>query len=300
MSRRVYAIGETVYDIIFQDGAIKAGTPGGSMLNTSVSLGRLGVDVQFISETGNDELGELIKRFLEANGVKTGYFSRFKNGQTPVALAFLDEHQNARYSFYKNYPEKRMQFTLPDIGSGDIVLFGSFFSISPAVRTKVVGLLDAAMQAGAIIIYDPNIRSPHKHELPELMNYINQNFNYADIVRASNEDFRTIFEMDEVENVFERVNAISPASLILTRGADPVTLMTGNHRSEFPVMPLKVVSTVGAGDSFNAGIVHSILEQNIYRGDLHHLGTAAWNDIIESGIKLSSNVCRSFGNYYDG
>jgi fructokinase len=300
MSRRVFAIGETVYDIIFQDGAIKAGTPGGSMLNTSVSLGRLGVDVHFISETGNDELGELIKRFLEANGVKTGYFSQFKNGQTPVALAVLDEHQNARYSFYKNYPKQRMQLRLPEIDKGDVVLFGSFFSISPAVRTTVVNLLDAARQAGAIIIYDPNIRSPHKRELPELMNYINQNFNYADIVRASDEDMRTIFAIDKVETVYERVNESGPASLILTRGADPVTLMTGSHRSEFPVTPLNVVSTVGAGDSFNAGIVHSILEQHLHRDDLQHLDISAWDKIIASGIKLSSNVCMSFGNYYDG
>lgn len=300
MSRRVFAIGETVYDIIFQDGAIKAGTPGGSMLNTSVSLGRLGVDVHFISETGDDELGELIKRFLEANGVKTSYLSQFKSGQTPVALAFLDEHQNARYSFYKNYPKQRMQLQLPEIDKGDVVLFGSFFSISPAVRTIVVNLLDTARQAGAIIIYDPNIRNPHKHELPELRHYINENFQFADIVRASDEDFKTIFDVNDAEKVFRVINKISQASMILTRGADPVTLMTGKHRSEFPVKPLNVVSTVGAGDSFNAGIVHSILEQHIHRDDLQHLYISAWDKIIASGIKLSGNVCMSLENYYGG
>ena len=61
----IYAIGETVIDLIFKDMQPQAAKVGGSALNTSVSLGRLGDDVAFISEIGRDELGQWCIDFLK-------------------------------------------------------------------------------------------------------------------------------------------------------------------------------------------------------------------------------------------
>ena len=151
-ARKIFTIGETVYDIIFSEGQIVAGKAGGSMLNASVSLGRLGMEVVFISEVGQDDLGNLIINFLKENGIKTGFIHQFKDGKTPVALAFLDQHQNARYTFYKQYPNIRLSQPFPEVTENDIVLFGSFFSISTEVREPVVNFVRKARQAGAIII----------------------------------------------------------------------------------------------------------------------------------------------------
>ena len=76
---------------------------------------------------------------------------------------------------------------------GDYLLFGSFFSITDQVREALLGFLSSAKDAGVIIMYDPNFRKPHLHELDRLKPMIMENIGYADIVRGSNEDFELIF-----------------------------------------------------------------------------------------------------------
>ena len=66
--RKVIGIGETIYDIIFENGQPSAAVPGGSVFNGMVSLARVGMDVSFISETGNDRVGNTILQFMADNG----------------------------------------------------------------------------------------------------------------------------------------------------------------------------------------------------------------------------------------
>ena len=112
-NRKVYGIGETVYDIIFKDGKPITGHPGGSTFNCMISLGRCGVDVAFISETGNDMVGDLIIQFLEDNNLSGKYVNQFDDGKSALALVFLDENSDAVYNFYKNYPSQRLELELP-------------------------------------------------------------------------------------------------------------------------------------------------------------------------------------------
>lgn len=300
MKRVVYTIGETVYDIIFQHGQIQAGRVGGSMLNSSVSLGRLGYDICFVSEVGNDDLGKLVIDFLKKNSVNTGFIDRFNEGKTPVALAFLDEVKNARYTFLKQYPEKRLQQQLPLVTENDIVMFGSFFSISPSVRATVLRFIRQAGEAGALVIYDPNIRKPHKNEIPELLPMIFENFALADIVRASHEDFQTIFGTDEADEASRIVKAYSDAALIFTRGSNGINLFAGDCNREYSVPAIEVVCTIGAGDTFNAGIAKSLIDQGILKRRLSEISPNQWDQLIQTGINLSQEVCRSFDNYVTG
>jgi fructokinase len=297
MKRTIYTIGETVYDIIFQHGQIRAGRAGGSMLNASVSLGRLGYDVCFISEVGNDDLGNLIVDFLDKNGVNTSFLDRFTDGKTPVAFAFLDENKNAKYSFLKQYPQNRLQQQLPVITGNDILMFGSFFSISMEVRQPVLKFVQQAKAAGAIVIYDPNIRSPHKNDLPELLPLIMENFSLADIVRTSHDDFLTIFETENPEEAFRIINQLDKASLIFTQGAGGIHLFTPTYINYFEVPKIEVKSTIGAGDNFNAGIAISLIDLGITKPGLRNLTIAQWDQIIHTGIDLSQQVCKSYDNY---
>lgn len=127
MSRNIYAIGETVYDIIFRNGQPVAARAGGSMLNSVVSMGKAGLPVHFISEYATDEIGNSIDNFLVSNGVSTRYAYRFTDGKTSISIAMLNERNDASYSFYKQLPSQRLDCELPVVTSDDIVLFGSFF-----------------------------------------------------------------------------------------------------------------------------------------------------------------------------
>ncbi len=138
---RVFGVGETVLDIIFKDSQPVSARAGGSVLNSVVSLGRLGVEVSFISDYGNDDVGMLIDKFLSDNQVNTDYIIRMENNKSALALAFLNENNDANYSFYKDYPEQRQINTDIDFEEEDILLFGSIFSVSKNSRKQLLELL---------------------------------------------------------------------------------------------------------------------------------------------------------------
>ena len=162
--RKVIGVGETILDIIFKNDQPHAAVPGGSVFNGLTSLGRLGVPVLFISETGNDHVGEMIRHFMEANHISTEFVDKFPDGKSPISLAFLDEHNNANYAFYKNYPKQRLEVPLPPIEEDDIFVFGSYYALNPALRPRIVEFLQYARERGAIIYYDPNFRNAHANE----------------------------------------------------------------------------------------------------------------------------------------
>ncbi len=295
--RKIYTIGETVYDVIFQQGQIKTGKAGGSMLNASVSLGRIGLDVSFISEVGNDDLGNVILHFLKVNNVDVSNIQRYDEGKTPVALAFLDEKKNARYSFYKYYPDQRLRRPFPKIYKNDIVLFGSFFAVNPEVRERVFEFVVGAKDAGAIVIYDPNIRHPKHHNPKKILPVVFQNFSVANIVRASHEDFETLFGVCDPKEAVKIVQEYGNADLIFTHSSQFVFLHSSMVSESFSVPKIEVLSTIGAGDNFNAGIVYAIVNENISAIGLKNVDQDRWGRIINTGVQFSQEVCKSLDNY---
>lgn len=296
MNRKVIGIGETILDILFRDGQPQAAVPGGSVYNAMISLGRMGVDVTFISETGNDRVGKMILDNMRANGVCTDNVNVFPDGKSPVSLAFLNEHNDAEYIFYKDYPRQRLDVTMPDIQTDDIVMIGSYFAVTPVLRDKVKELLDLARERGAIIYYDVNFRSTHANEAIKLMPTILENFEYADILRGSSEDFRFMFGLDDAEKVYRQKVSFYCNPFIYTDGARDVSLFTRAYANRFPVPEVETVSTIGAGDNFNAGIVYGLIQNHIRRPDIDALGKKDWDDIIACGLAFGSEACRSTAN----
>ncbi len=292
---RVYAIGETVLDIIFKNGKVKEAVPGGSMLNASVSMSRAGLDVALISDTGNDKTARLTQAFLEDNGVGCRYICRQKGVKTPLALAFLDQNNDACYEFYRDAKAKDPGFALPPFSENDILLFGSYYSLSSRTRDSVREVVHRAADKGVIIIYDLNFRSPHAGELPDLLPVICENTKLAHIVRGSEEDLVTIFNDSSLLPL--REFAGETATLAITRAGKPVQIDSPSLKGCFPVRKIKTVSTIGAGDSFNAGIIYGIVKERLSAGDIRKLGREQWQRITEYGSLFASDVCCSYGNY---
>ncbi len=294
--RKVFGFGETVLDIIFKDGQPRAAKPGGSVLNAFVSLGRLGWEPCFVSEYGQDNVGRLIEEFLVENGVNTRYINRFVDGQSALAMAFLDDDNNANYTFYKNFPDERLQELPEDIAADDIILFGSIYASSREVRRSVVRFLEMGLERGAIIIYDPNFRRAHLAELEELKPRIIENINYADIVRGSDEDFYLIFGAERPEKVREIIDNETKL-LLYTQNTDNVKVFLNSLEASIPAEKIKAVSTIGAGDNFNAGIIHWLLKNGTTRAGLQLLQEEDLGDMAGTGIKFATNVCLGFDNY---
>lgn len=294
--RKVIGIGETILDILFRPGQPQAAVPGGSVYNAVISLGRMGQNVTFISETGNDRVGEMILANMRENGVDTANVNVFPEGKSPVSLAFLNERNDAEYIFYKDYPRQRLEVNMPEISSDDIIMIGSYFAITPVLRDKVKELLDRAHDAGAIIYYDVNFRSTHANEAIKLMPTIIENFEYADILRGSTEDFQNMFRQPDADKVYSNHVGFYCSNFICTDADGDVRLRTKHVCKDYPVTPLKAVSTIGAGDNFNAGVVYGLLKYRVRRADLAELTEADWDAIIRCGMDFSADVCKSVSN----
>lgn len=295
--RKIIGIGETILDIIFKDDQPQRAVPGGSVFNGLVSLGRLGIPVSFISEAGNDKVGDIILNFMKDNHISTQYVDRFPNGKSPVSLAFLDPENNANYIFYKDYPAQRLEVAFPPIQEDDIFIFGSYYALNPALRERMIEFLEYARSRKAIIYYDPNFRKAHAHEVIRLMPTLLENFEYADIIRGSDEDFQYIFGHTDTEKIYTQNIRFYCQNFITTHGAGGVNLHTGNETYHFDVPSINPVSTIGAGDNFNAGILFGLLKYNIRYRDLSSMTSASWSNIIRCGIDLSAEVCKSYMNY---
>ena len=294
--RKVIGIGETILDIIFRDNQPTAAVPGGSVFNGIVSLSRTGVPVCFISETGNDRVGDLILHFMRDNHIPTDHVNVFPDGKSPVSLAFLDEHSDAEYIFYKNYPAQRLDVAFPRLEEDDIVVIGSYYALNPVLRDKVVELLEQARQQKAIVYYDPNFRSAHKEEAIKLAPTIIENLEYADIVRGSQDDFFYMYGLRDAERIYkEKIKFYCP-NFLCTRGSGEVTLRTATLAKSYPALPLEAVSTIGAGDNFNAGIIFGLLTQGVRHDDLDTTDEATWDIIVRCGMEFAADVCRSFSN----
>lgn len=294
--RKIYTIGETVLDIIFKNNQPFAAKAGGACLNTAVSLGRLNLPVFFIGEYGLDEVGNLIDSFLKGNNVSTQYVYRYYDGKSSLALAFLNENNDASYDFYKIYPTVRLNIDFPEIQPDDIVLFGSIYAITHEVRPKLLDFIKQAKKKKAIIIYDPNFRKQHLPELPKLRPLIYENMEFADIVRGSNVDFSFIMGLNSAEEVYGHLGD-NPPVLLYTANVRGVWLHSQSVNAQYPVRSINPVSTIGAGDNFNAGIVYSLIKHNIGQSDLQKLSDTVWSDIVKTAVDFATEVCLSYDNY---
>ena len=295
--RKVFGIGETILDIIFRNDQPQKAVPGGSVFNGLISLGRLNVPVSFISELGNDRVGDMIRDFMEDNHITTEFVDRFPDGKSPISLAFLDDDKNANYIFYKDYPAQRLEVPLPKIEKDDISVFGSYYSLNPVLRTRMVEFLQYAQERKAIIYYDPNFRKAHAHEAIRLMPTVLENLEFADIVRGSDEDFQNLYGKSDAQKVYKEHIQFYCDRFLTTHGANGVNLHTRNFTRHFDSPQIQPLSTIGAGDNFNAGIIYGLLKYDVRHADLPSLDQDTWEKIIRCGMDLASEVCQSYDNY---
>ena len=294
--RKVIGIGETILDIIFQNEQPPATVPGGSVFNGIVSLGRTGVPISFISETGNDHVGNIILRFMRDNNIPTDYVNVFPDGKSPVSLAFLNDRSDAEYIFYKNYPKQRLDVIFPRLAEDDIVVIGSYYALNPVLRDKVLELLDQAREKKAIVYYDPNFRSSHKEEALKLAPTIIENLEYADIVRGSQEDFFYMYNQCDADKIYKDKIKFYCPNFLCTAGAEQISLRTKNISKEYAIPPLEAISTIGAGDNFNAGIIYGLLKYDVRYENLNNIDEATWDKIIRCGMEFAAEVCMSLNN----
>ena len=287
----VYTLGESLLDIIITTPDDVVVRPGGAMLNTAVSLGRRKVDVSLISELGDDNTAKLITNFLEMNNVITHNIESYFNNNTSLALAFLDDKKKPSYTFIKNYPKERAFKNPPTFNKNDIILFGSLYSLDKQIRSTILSIIENAKKNHATIIYDPNIRNAHHLQDSELMNSVIQNLRISSIIKGSDEDFTNIFGTDNIPDLINEIRGINnKALIIITLGSKGLIADYNGKQFNYPAIETKLVSTIGAGDAFNAGLIFELSNKE------NKLETAI-ESILQRGLQFAAKVCSTMDNY---
>ena len=289
-------MGETIMDILFRNNQPIAAVPGGSCFNTIISLGRTGTPSVFLGYTGGDVVGEQTVGFLRDNGVSTEYFELRKEEKSAISLAMLNEQGDANYLFYKTPPNAYADTPIPTFTDEDILLFGSYYASSPGTREYVRKVLRMTKSTGSIVYYDLNFRKSHQHELEELMPALIENFEYSTIVRGSADDFEIMYNERDARTIYKKYISQHCSIFICTSGPGLITVCTPQVTIDFPVPAVETVSTVGAGDNFNAGFIYGLTQLGIKRADLASLSEDKWLQLLKSGCAFAAQVCQSEQN----
>jgi len=146
------------------------------------------------------------------------------------------------------------------------------------------------------MIYDPNFRKQHLHELTTLKPLIFDNFSHADIIRGSNEDFSFILGANNADEAYAEIKKHC-TNVLYTANKKGVYVRSAKVNMTLPVKIIDPVSTIGAGDNFNAGIVYSLYTHNIGHKDIENMDEKTWETLVSTAVEFATHVCMNYDNY---
>ena len=195
------------------------------------------------------------------------------------------------------HPHDKLDFVYPDIQPDDIVMYGSFYAVNPVIRPQMFAFLEHAKRQGAILYYDVNFRMNHASSIPAVLASVQENFSLAGIVRGSVDDFKVLYGITDANEIYAKYVSPYCKILILTNGANPVRIYTPDVCLLFDVEQMKTVSTIGAGDNYNAGVLYYLYKNQIVGQDLLKLEKDLWYELQKEAESFATNVCQSIENY---
>lgn len=256
----VLVVGEALVDVVRREGDDVA-HPGGSPLNVAVGLQRLEVSATLHSTFGADPHGVAIARHLEASAVAVTP-STVSDCVTSVALATIDATGAATYTFSIDWDPADLD--VPD-GSFDAVHTGSIAAALEPGATLVERLV-TRLQPTTTISFDPNVRPQLMGSADAARPRVERLVALADVVKASDEDITWLYPDATVAEVLERWLALGPAVVVVTRGGAGADALCARGSVHVDAPSADVADTIGAGDSFMAGLLAALSDLKLLGG----------------------------------
>jgi fructokinase len=231
---------------------------GGSIFNTAIALGRLGIITGFFSGLSTDFFGESLVAGLKASNVDLKYT---KIWDKPSTLAFVKlDNGQARYSFFDENSASRMLTTkdLPRLAADVNALHFGSISLIPEPGASTLEALMIREAEKRVICLDPNIRANVIKDRREYLERINRLIVMCDILKISDEDITWITGKTDLAVAARKWLNAGAKVVVITRGENGVEVFTKGLSFKQPSLSVKVVDTVGAGDTFTAGFLASL------------------------------------------
>jgi fructokinase len=251
---------------------------GGAVFNSAIALGRLGAPAGFFSGLSSDLFGGQFREALGASKVSSTYAH---TSPRPTTLAFVRlTNGQATYTFYDENTAGRMLTIedLPKLGSEiEAMLFGAISLISEPAGSAYEEFMRREHQS-RVMMLDPNIRPNFIPDKAKHLRRIREMMAMADIVKLSDEDLKWFDEAGSHDDVVRNWLDRGPKLIVVTHGGEGAVGYSKAHQVTVMPQKVKVVDTVGAGDTFNAGILASLHEQGL-------LTKAAIGDLSEDAIR---------------
>jgi fructokinase len=298
----ILCCGEALIDMLPRETTLgeKSFAPyaGGAIFNTAIALGRLGVPTFFFTGIADDMMGDILRETLVASNVD---FSLCAISPRPSTLAFVKlVNGQATYAFYDEGTAGRMITTddLPVLGDDcEALHFGAISLIPSPCGETYEALLDREAEK-RVISLDPNIRPGFIKNKEAHMARIRRMAAKADIVKFSDEDL----EWFGLEGSHDDLAAYwlnhGAKLVVITKGAEGAEGYTKDRKVVVPSQRVTVVDTVGAGDTFDAGILASLkMDNRLTKAQVASLDEKALHNALSLGAKAAAvTVSRAGAN----
>lgn len=261
--------------------------PGGSVFNTAIALGRLSAPVGFFSGISTDLFGEILIKSLEDANVAAGYAHRSNRPTTLAFVTLKDGH--ASYAFYDENTAGRMlsEDDLPPITeefSG--LFFGGISLVVEPCAAAYEALLTREAGSRAIMI-DPNIRPGFIQDEARYRARLGRMIGQSDIVKVSDEDLHWLLGAGDTEALARQLLVTGPSLVCVTEGDKGARGVFAGGTVSVSSRKVSVVDTVGAGDTFNAGVMAALADRGVLtKSGVRNLGA----DDIEAALSLGARA----------
>ncbi|GAA2321184.1 carbohydrate kinase [Streptomyces hawaiiensis] len=270
--------------------------PGGGPANTAVALARLGTPSRFLARLSGDVFGRLFRAHLEASGVDLSHAVEAAEPST-LAVAELDARGQAAFSFHAQATAD-WQWTTAELARVDLtgtacVHTGSLALVREPGAAVVEDFLAAAAPRATISI-DPNVRPLLVR--PEVYRARLAHWcGLADVLRLSEDDLELLLPGTPPEQACDTWHAAGARLVVITRGAGGALASLDGERVRVPAVATPVVDTVGAGDSFTAGLLHHLGTHGLLGGRLTDLSLADVEAACLFAVKVAALTCSVAG-----
>ena len=257
MTKKIICFGEVLFDVFPTHRKI-----GGAPLNVALRMASLGINAQIISRVGNDEIGKELLHFIEENGVATDTIQVDENLSTGEVIVQLNDKGSASYTI--NYPVAWDKIEVTSvaknaIANADAMVFGSLVCRHLVSHQTLLDLMNLAKYK----IFDVNLRAPFytKELLIELMNK-------ADFIKFNDDELYEISEYMNSpyhsleQNIHFIAEQTNTKHICVTKGSHGAVLYYNDTMYYNSGYKIEVADTVGAGDSFLAGLLTQLLTGN--------------------------------------